>query len=60
MAALGKRGDERVVPFLIETLDRPPVSDCVIEASYQMLGMDADREEWGTNDYAAALRSRFG
>ena len=59
MAGLGKRADERVVRFLLETLDRPPVSDCVIEASYQMLGMDADREEWGTDDYAAALRSRF-
>lgn len=60
MAGLGKRREGRVVPFLIETLDCPPVSDCVIEASYKMLGMDADREGWGTEDYAAALRSRFG
>jgi HEAT repeat protein len=60
MAGLGKRADERVVPFLLETLDRPPVSDCVLEASYQMLGMDADREDWDTDDYATALRSRFG
>jgi HEAT repeat protein len=59
MAGLGKRGDERVVSFLIETLDRPPVSDCVIEASYEMLGMEAKHDEWGTEDYAAALRSRF-
>jgi HEAT repeat protein len=60
MAGLGKRRDERVVPFLIEALDRPPVSDCVIEASFQMLGMDADRDDRGTDDYAEALRSRFG
>ena len=60
MAGLGKRTDPRVVPYLTEALDRPPVSNCVIEASYQMLGMDAHREDWGTEGYAAALRSRFG
>jgi HEAT repeat protein len=33
MAGPGKRRDGRVVPLLIEPLDCPPVSDCVIEAS---------------------------
>lgn len=57
MAGLGKRGDLRVLPSLIETLEKPPVSDCVIEGAYQMLGMDSDREDWGTQDYIAALRA---
>ncbi|HUM05374.1 MAG TPA: HEAT repeat domain-containing protein [Terriglobales bacterium] len=59
MAGLGKRGDRRVLPSLIKTLDSPPVSNCVIEAAYLMLGMDADREDWDPEDYVAALRTRF-
>ena len=59
MAGLAKRSDQRVLPPLIRTLESPPVSDCVIEAAYQMLGMDSDREDWGTEEYAAALRARF-
>jgi HEAT repeat protein len=59
MAGLAKRGDQRVLPFLIQTLESPPVSDCIIEAAYQMLGMDSDREDWGTDEYIAALRARF-
>jgi HEAT repeat protein len=58
-AGLGKRGDPRVLPYLIQTLERPPVSACIIEAAYQMLGMDSDREDWGTEEYVAALRERF-
>ncbi len=59
MAGLAKRGDQRVLPLLIQTLEDPPVSDCIIEAAYQMLGMDSDREDWGTDEYIAALRARF-
>jgi hypothetical protein len=58
-AGLGTRRDQRVLPYLIQTLERPPVSDCIIEAAYQMLGMDSDREDWGTEEYVAALRARF-
>lgn len=57
MAGLGKRGDLRVLPALIETLEKPPVSDCVVEAAYQTLGLDSDREDWETQDYVVALRA---
>ena len=60
MAGLGKRHDQRVLPFLLDTLDNPPVSDCVIEAAYQMLGMENDRAGWDPEDYATALREHFG
>jgi HEAT repeat protein len=59
MAGLAKRGDQRVLPHLIQTLESPPVSDCIIEAAYQMLGMVSDREDWGTEEYIAALHTRF-
>ena len=60
IAGLGKRREKRVLPFLLETLDNPPVSDRVIEAAYQMLGMEKDRTGWGPKDYATAIRERFG
>jgi HEAT repeat protein len=60
MEALGKRHDQRVVPALLKALDTPPVTDRIIEAAYQILDMEHDREDWGTDEYAAALRERFG
>jgi HEAT repeat protein len=60
MEGLGKRRDQRVVPSLIAALERPPVTDRVIEATYQILDMKSKREDWGTGEYAAALRERFG
>ena len=60
MVGLGKRRDQRVLPSLIAVLERPPVTARVIEAAYQMLDMKNDREDWGTDEYAAALRERFG
>jgi hypothetical protein len=40
-------------------LEQPEITDRVIEAAYQMLGMDNEREGWEGADYAAALRLRF-
>ena len=60
MAGLAKRRDQRVLRCLLETLDNPPVSECVIEAAYQMLGMEKNGAGWDPEDYAIALRERFG
>jgi HEAT repeat protein len=60
MAGLGKRRDQRVLPVLIDALEHPPVADPLIEAACGMLELQTDREDWGTDDYAAALRERFG
>jgi HEAT repeat protein len=59
MAALGKRRDQRVVPFLLAALEPPAVSVPVIEAACGLLDMDTDREDWSTDDYASALQERF-
>jgi HEAT repeat protein len=60
MASLGKRRDQRVLPFLVASLAASEVSRPVIEAAWGMLDMDADREDWTTADYASALQERFG
>jgi len=39
--------------------EQPGVSDCVVEASCALLGLDHDRKEWSGRDYASALRERF-
>jgi len=59
MAALGKRRDQRVMPFLLAALEPSAVSVPVIEAACDLLDMDTDREDWSTDDYASALRERF-
>jgi len=59
MVGLGKRKDQRVLPTLLIALEQPEITDRVIEAAYQMLGMDNEREGWEGADYAAALRLRF-
>jgi HEAT repeat protein len=60
MASLGKRRDRQVLPSLITALAELAVPCPVIEAACDMLEMQEDREEWGTDDYASALRERFG
>lgn len=59
MSGLGKTRDIRVLPALITTLEQPPVSDPIIEAAWQMLGMEKERDDWGPAEYVAALRERF-
>ncbi len=59
MVGLGKRNDQRVLSTLMIALARPNMTARVIEAAYQMLGMDNEREGWKGTDYAAALRQRF-
>jgi len=59
MAGLAKRLDTRVLPALLDALEQPSVSDCVVEASCALLGLDHDRKEWSGRDYASALRERF-
>lgn len=59
MVGLGKRKDQRVLSTLLIALQRPNTTVRVIEAAYQLLGMDNEREGWKGADYAAALRQRF-
>jgi HEAT repeat protein len=59
IAGLGKRQDQRVLPSLLAALERPPVTDRVIEGAYHLLEMENDRKGWGPGEYAAALRERF-
>lgn len=60
MVGLSKRKDQRVLPSLIQALQKPLVTDRIIEGAYLMLDMESDREDWGTSEYLAALRERFG
>ena len=60
MCGLAKRKDVRVLPKLLHALEPPSVSVRVIEAAYEMLGMDSERGEWGSRDYAEALRRQYG
>lgn len=59
MSGLGKRRDITVLPHLIAALEQSPVSDPIIEAAWQMLGMEEERDGWGPAEYVAALRERF-
>jgi hypothetical protein len=59
MAGLAKRLDTRVLPSLLDALEQPGVSDCVVEAADTLLGLDHDRKEWSGGDYVTALRQRF-
>lgn len=59
MVGLGKRKDRRVLPALLPALEQPKTTSRLIEAAYQMLEMENEREGWNGRDYAAALRERF-
>lgn len=59
LAGLGKRRDERALPYLIATLEKPDFPKCAIEAAYLMLGLESAREGWTAADYVTALRERF-
>jgi HEAT repeat protein len=59
MVSLGKRKDERVLSSLLVALERPTMTVRVLEAAYEMLGMENEREDWKGTDYALALRQRF-
>lgn len=64
MVGLAKRKDERVLPVLLRALNQPEPGDpevttLTIEAAFLMLEFDEERKDWGSADYAAALRSRF-
>lgn len=59
MVGLASRKDHRVLSRLLASLEQPTMTDRVIEAAYLMLGMEREREDWGADDYAAALRERF-
>lgn len=59
LVGLAKRKDRRIVPKLLTELERQEVGIRVIEAAYLMLGMQSEREDWSTADYAAAIRDQF-
>jgi len=60
IVGLSKRKDQRVLLSLMQALQKPPATDRVIESAYLMLDMESDRKDWGTGEYLAALRTRFG
>jgi HEAT repeat protein len=59
MVGLGKRKDRRVLPALLTALEKPLMTDRIIEAAYLMLGMDKGADGWTAADYATALRRNF-
>jgi HEAT repeat protein len=59
LVGLAKRHDPRSLPTLIDALERPNISNRVVEAAYTLLGMDDDCKDWSGLDYANALRQRF-
>jgi HEAT repeat protein len=60
LIGLAKRHDTRSLPTLIDALQQPAISRRVVEAAYTLLGMDDDQKDWSGQDYANALRQRFG
>jgi HEAT repeat protein len=60
MAGLAKRRDRRVVPSLVAVLAELTASHRVIEAACDLLDMQTDCGDWSSEDYASALRERFG
>jgi hypothetical protein len=59
MVGLGKRKDRRVLSALLSALEHPTVADRAVEAAFEMLDLQNEREGWKGIDYAAALRERF-
>lgn len=59
MVGLGKRKDQRVLPLLFAAVNGPEIKVRVAEAASLMLGMEADPEEWGAEEYRIALQERF-
>jgi HEAT repeat protein len=59
LVALGKRQDKRALAPLLMALRQPTVTDRVIEAGYTLLGLDSERKDWTSQDYANALNERF-
>ncbi|MGJ0506100.1 MAG: HEAT repeat domain-containing protein [Methylocystis sp.] len=60
IAGLAKRGDRRVLPVLIESLDDPDDPDSkLIEAACALLAFVREPGGWTGQDYANALRQRF-
>lgn len=60
LVGLARRRDHRVLPQLLKTLAKRDVSVGEIEAACYMLEMAEDRRDWKSEDYAKALRERFG
>jgi len=59
LAGLAKRKDPRALPPLLDALQHEAVTDRVIDAACSLLGMERERKEWTTADYAEALRAKF-
>jgi HEAT repeat protein len=59
LVGLAKRHDMRSLAAVIDELEQPAISRCIVEAAYTLLGMDNDRKDWSGRDYADALRQRF-
>jgi HEAT repeat protein len=59
VAGLGKRGDLRALPTLIDLLHEEEVSYGVVEAACHLLEMTEVNEEWAADDYIQALQDRY-
>jgi HEAT repeat protein len=60
IVGLSRLRDERVLPALIAALEQPEVSDIVIEAGLEMLGLSGSAAEWTPVDCADELRRKYG
>lgn len=61
MVGLAKRRDPRVLPSLFAAVNAPDptIKVRVAEAASLMLGMERDPEDWGKEEYRAALTEHF-
>ena len=59
MVGMAKRKDQRVLPSLFSAVNGTEIKVRVAEAASLMLGMEADPEDWGAEEYRIALNERF-
>ncbi len=57
---LGKRRDQRLIPFIWEMLNEPELRVRVAQAAAAFPGLDEGPPEWEASDYKDALRTKFG
>jgi len=60
IAGLARMRDQRVLSALLSALSQPTVAEITIDAACEMLGTQDAIVGWEAQDYATALRERFG
>lgn len=46
LVGLAKRHDARILPTVIDALERPAITDRIIEAAYTILHLEDDEKDW--------------